>query len=335
LNFKRFDRPVLQDLFMPDRVFAVVVTFNRKDMLRECLAALRSQHFQLAGIVVVNNASSDGTREMLESEYADQVTRIHMRHNVGGAGGFYQGMKWAHEQGADWLWLMDDDGIPDDDALCCLMAPEHTALYEVMNALVVCRDDPGTLCFGLGINGEATKSVDAVRRATAPATALAGQINPFNGTLIKRTVVEKLGYTKREMFIWGDERDYTWRLDVAGVKMATILPAIQRHPAARGKTIRLGIFGTVDTQTNERIGIAARNMGYIYRQYQSVKLQLLKPVVNVAFQLSRGNVAGAVKFLRYYLDGFFDRYSLPPSKSQLIADGEQFEVMAVRERVFS
>ncbi len=126
---------------MPDRVFAVVVTYDRKDMLRECLAALRSQHFQLAGIVVVNNASSDGTREMLESEYADQVTRIHMRHNVGGAGGFYQGMKWAHEHGADWLWLMDDDGIPDDDALCCLMAPEHTALYEVMNALVVCRDD--------------------------------------------------------------------------------------------------------------------------------------------------------------------------------------------------
>jgi GT2 family glycosyltransferase len=94
---------------MSGRVCAVVVTYNRRDLLRECLVSLQAQTHVPDTILVVNNASTDGTAQMLSAEFA-QLEVLTLAENVGGAGGFHAGMKWAYEQGYDWLWLMDDDG---------------------------------------------------------------------------------------------------------------------------------------------------------------------------------------------------------------------------------
>ena len=316
---------------MKDKVFAVIVTYNRQAYLRECLDAVLAQSFPLASVVVVNNASSDGTAEMLEADYANCVTRLHMRHNVGGGGGFFRGMAWAYDHGADWIWLMDDDGIPARESLAAMMAPEHSGTFAVMNPLVVCRDDPSVLSFSLEVDGEPSKSVSTIIEHAGARKALPNQINPFNGTLISRETIRKVGLPKREMFIWGDEIDYMTRLAKSGLRFATILNSIHRHPAEKRRRINLGPFGTLDSAPANRIGIVARNMGYIYRTTgASFKLRLFKPIVVSLYYLSQGSLRSSYDFVRYYIDGYFNLFRLAPSRETLAKQGDEFLAHSVR-----
>src|ERR1039458_3362182 len=95
---------------------ACVVIFNRVSLLRECLYSLRRQSRMLDCIVVVDNASTDNTEEVLAREFAE-VQVVRLLDNVGGAGGFRAGMEWAYSHGFRWFWVMDDDIELQPDAL--------------------------------------------------------------------------------------------------------------------------------------------------------------------------------------------------------------------------
>ena len=102
-------------------VWAIVVTRDRRDLLSGCLAALEAQERAPDRVLVVDNASSDGTPDMVRAEHPS-VELLSLRVNEGGAGGFHEGMKHAHAGGAEWLWLMDDDTVPEPGALSELLA---------------------------------------------------------------------------------------------------------------------------------------------------------------------------------------------------------------------
>ncbi|HET6165608.1 MAG TPA: glycosyltransferase, partial [Marmoricola sp.] len=96
------------------RVVAVVVTWNRRELLQESLAAVHGQTHPPAAIVVVDNASDDGTSELLDSAYAGELGLdvVHLRANTGGAGGFAVGVERALVHHPDLVWLLDDDTVP-------------------------------------------------------------------------------------------------------------------------------------------------------------------------------------------------------------------------------
>ena len=96
-------------------VWAVVVTYNRKELLRECLVALRAQTRPPDHVLVVDNASTDGTLELVSEEFGE-VELLALPENVGGAGGFHAGLERAYASGAEWAWLMDDDTVPQPEA---------------------------------------------------------------------------------------------------------------------------------------------------------------------------------------------------------------------------
>ena len=98
------------DPIEPTRVVAVVVTWNRRDLLVEALAALRAQTHPVAALVVVDNASTDGTDELLAKESGLDVVRLEK--NTGGAGGFAVGLEQAMGHDPDLVWLLDDDTVP-------------------------------------------------------------------------------------------------------------------------------------------------------------------------------------------------------------------------------
>lgn len=108
------------------KVNAVIVTFNKLNLLKECLDGLLNQK-DIQGIdlqiYVVDNDSTDGTREFLMNceSHLEQIHTIFNSENIGGAGGFYTGIKAAMKNDVDYLWLMDDDTIPDLTALSCLI----------------------------------------------------------------------------------------------------------------------------------------------------------------------------------------------------------------------
>ena len=99
-------------------ICAVVVTFNRKQMLVECVEALLNQTIKPDKILVLDNASTDGTKDLLiEKDLFDKIVYKRLKNNMTAAGGFYWGMRCAYNLGADYLWIMDDDVAPKEDAL--------------------------------------------------------------------------------------------------------------------------------------------------------------------------------------------------------------------------
>jgi len=100
---------------MGQNLAAVIVTYNRIDKLKIALEHSRKCNFYR--IVVVNNCSTDGTREWLDSLVDGNLDIIHSETNQGGAGGFYHGFRYVAEQipEADWLVCFDDDAHPEGD----------------------------------------------------------------------------------------------------------------------------------------------------------------------------------------------------------------------------
>lgn len=94
-------------------IIAVVVTYNRIELLKRTVRCLQ-QNKPVSSIVVVNNGSTDATAEWLKTQSG--LTVINQA-NVGGSGGFYTGMQYAYQAGADWIWCMDDDVFPRADCL--------------------------------------------------------------------------------------------------------------------------------------------------------------------------------------------------------------------------
>jgi GT2 family glycosyltransferase len=203
-------------------VAAVVVTYNRKALLAKCLDSLLAESRALDAIFVIDNASSDGTAETISEHYAGRVTYERLAKNTGGAGGFYHGMKLAHEAGFDWIWLMDDDVTPAPDCLDQLLRESRAA-----RVLVPLRVSPdGTNAEGSAV--AAYWNTPGVRRlkgdrvfdlypdlATIPDVIRLEDFS-FEGPLFHRSVVERVGYPRRDFFVLCDDTEYAWRILTTG-----------------------------------------------------------------------------------------------------------------------
>ncbi len=186
------------------RVCAIVVAYNRQALLCECLAALRGQSRPPDAILVVDNASTDGTRGLLRDKFPE-VTVLALPRNVGGAGGFHAGMKWAYAQGFDWQWLMDDDARPAPDCLARLLA--HARPNSVL--VPVQRDRSGRT---YGINIWRKRHVEVTAEVVAGGQSVRGPfLFAFVGPLIAREIVDAAGLPNKDFFIWFDDYEYGLR----------------------------------------------------------------------------------------------------------------------------
>lgn len=208
------------------RVTAVVVTYNRLPLLQRLVERLRATP-GLDRIVVVDNASTDGTGEWLA---AQDVAVLALATNTGGAGGFHAGLRHAIEEtDAELVWLMDDDGLPEPDCLTRLLAERD---LDFWGPVVVDQERPDRLVFPIRLPGS-TRVVHELGDVRAAATEgrLAGIVIPFNGVLVTRALVERIGYPRAEYFIWGDDHEYRLRAEAAGARIATVVDATVLHPS--------------------------------------------------------------------------------------------------------
>lgn len=206
------------------KIVAVVVTYNRFLLLQRVIASLTGIE-EVSQIVVVDNGSTDGTAEWLDQQ--DGLTVIHQV-NVGGSGGFYTGINKAYESGADWIWCMDDDVAPQPDCLRNLL---KEATHPQIGILCPKRmtDDKTFVneCGKINVTSlfSSMHQEKLSEDITVP-TKIEGMV--FEGPLIRREVVESIGLPNKDLFIFYDDTDYSYRATLAGFKVVYIPSAIMR-----------------------------------------------------------------------------------------------------------
>lgn len=216
-------------------VCAIVVTFNRKVLLCRCLTNILKQSYRVSQLIVVDNNSYDSSQEFVQTKLEEVILSSNIKfswkrldNNLGGAGGFHAGVEeFIQSSNCDYVWLMDDDGYPNP---CCL---EKLLKYSDNNSyigpLVLSDKDKKSLAFPIRLPSS-LKTIDNLKDLKDNQKELLRVVLPFNGTLISREIVTRIGSPDPKYFIWGDEVDYTERAKKSGANISTICDAFYYHP---------------------------------------------------------------------------------------------------------
>jgi rhamnopyranosyl-N-acetylglucosaminyl-diphospho-decaprenol beta-1,3/1,4-galactofuranosyltransferase len=245
------------------RVFIVITTFNRATHLRELLGSIASLDPAPAGVIVVDNASTDGTTGVLAAVDLPVPVIVHrLPSNAGGSGGFAAGIAAGLAEGADWLWLMDDDVVVLPDALASF-APWMDR-YSCIHGRRL--DHTGNPFFWQHILNESLGVHLPVRGdvfATSP--VFHTNVGCFEGMLVSADVVRETGLPDARFFLNGDDTTYGWLIS-------------QQHPVAYvdafvlrktrpQRQIDLGVRHLNDSSDLSRF-CGMRNRGYLARYLQ-------------------------------------------------------------------
>ena len=214
-------------MMMRSDIISVVVTYNRKEMLEQCLAALRKQSCR-ADILVIDNCSTDGTAEYLDDQ--PDVTAVHMPENTGGAGGFCEGIRQAVRRGYQYIWLMDDDCLPEETALEALVRADRNldGNYGWLSSRCLWTD--GTLCPMNLQRKTPFRDIEVFDRNLVPA-----QMASFVSLFIRRDTVQTYGLPIAEFVIWSDDWEYTRRIS-RSVPCYAVRDSVVTH-AMKSKTV--------------------------------------------------------------------------------------------------
>jgi rhamnopyranosyl-N-acetylglucosaminyl-diphospho-decaprenol beta-1,3/1,4-galactofuranosyltransferase len=195
---------------MTPRVVAALVTHNRREILRDTLDAVLAQSRPPDEVVVVDNASGDGTASMLAADFP-AVRVVELTENVGGAGGYHEAIAASHAAGADWTWLLDDDTVARPDALAQLLAAADGLAGErpaLLASRVEWRDgEPHPMNRPTIRRRDAQGLVDATRRGLLPLRA-----TTFVSLLLSREAVDAAGLPLAHFFFQADDIEYTARI---------------------------------------------------------------------------------------------------------------------------
>ena len=252
------------------RVAAVVVTYNRLPLLQKCVESLCDQTVS-CDILVVNNHSTDGTMDWLEAQ--QEAGRLMVRDtgaNIGGAGGFNYGMRWAVEAGYDYLWVMDDDCLPESSALAAFLEADSKlhGQYGFLSSKVLWKD--GTLCMMNLQRDTLTHTINSFPNQLQPIVMAS-----FVSLFIPRGIVLEMGLPIKEFFIWTDDWEYTRRISKKYPCFVVSDSVVVHHSANN-------IGANIVTEKEERLDrfeYLYRNDVYLYRRegfkgfaYEAVRL---------------------------------------------------------------
>lgn len=198
------------------KVVAVVVTYNRLSLLKRNIVCLK-ENKPIDSIIVVNNGSTDGTREWLAEQNDLMVIN---QDNVGGSGGFYIGIDAAYKLNADWIWCMDDDVFPRPDCLENMLAYTE---YRNIGIIAPRRLMGGSVYTNDFLKYNLTNPFASMYKGKLSKIHVGEPIEiagtAFEGLFVKREVVAKIGLPNKDLFIFCDDTDYCLRTLQAGFKI--------------------------------------------------------------------------------------------------------------------
>jgi GT2 family glycosyltransferase len=320
-----------------ERICAVVVTYNRKHLLLECINGIKNQSKPVDAIYIIDNASTDGTPQLLLekgfikqlppsqlSEPWESKTEIkgergkkidfyylRMDQNKGGAGGFYEGVKRGVERGFDWLWLMDDDAEPLPDALEKLVPFfQNEKVVAIAGKVTLPNGEVVTTHRGVRVTNHLYlhKPLSVENLSHISKIDMAS----FVGVLIRKKAVEKIGYPNKSFFIFHDDEEYSLRLRKVG-DIIFVPDSIILHKEQSKKGIEKTFLGRKSVRIPfDRLWLnyyGIRNWIYLMRQYNQAGVKFWS---KVGIKLIK-TIAGIILFddhkwrrIRLIVNGYID-----------------------------
>jgi GT2 family glycosyltransferase len=210
-------------------VAAVVVTFNRLELLKKVIDGLNQQTHKPDKIIIINNNSTDGTLEwLLELQNNSNDVLVITQKNVGSSGGQYRGSKTAFELGYEWIWIMDDDVVPTPNCL--------EELIKHSTPELVCH--PLEIAFEGGVWNVDIKKINisnpfiSIWKEMLPkeeyyqSSLVSVDAVTFEGPIFHRSIFEKVGFPEKKFFIYADDTEFSLRLRKIGIKFVIVQNAV-------------------------------------------------------------------------------------------------------------
>lgn len=314
-------------------VCAVVVTFNRKNLLLQCIDALLGQKEGMEAIFIVDNASSDGTPELLRSngflpewyEAKDneesecqlelgpfkkdsrkvKIFYTRLAENTGGAGGFSVGIEKAFSHGYDWMWVMDDDAICEDGALKELRPYMENSGALALATSVLTKERNVDLNHRGRVDFKYTfpllqrplERVEYEKEIVPISTA------SFVGFMISRKAVDIVGLPRKEFFIHHDDVEYSLRISDVGPVFLVPSSRIIHMEAAHKKVGRVNYsdYWIKYYGIRNHIFLAKKRSASKFYFYSGLCLSFLRAVAGVLLYDDC-----KVKRLNFLFNAYFD-----------------------------
>ncbi|WP_075809306.1 glycosyltransferase family 2 protein [Paraclostridium sordellii] len=191
---------------MRNSVCAIIVTYNRKTLLKKCIESLLKNSSDLDGIIIVNNASTDGTEIYLEDLEDYRIEILNLSKNIGGAGGFSRGIEYALNKDYDYFWIMDDDTIVNS-----------RTLENLLKGFEGTNENIGFICSNVLFTDKSQCIMNIPRLSKNWGSSISRSLlkvdsASFVSILIKKEAIVNVGLPISEFFIWGDDLEYTERI---------------------------------------------------------------------------------------------------------------------------
>ena len=238
---------------------AVVVTYNRKELLIQNIECLLCQSHS-CDILIIDNASTDGTHEVSNDIHDERVHYMNTGSNLGGAGGFEYGVREAVKAGYKYVWLMDDDTLPNKEALYELLRVDKklNGNWGWLSSVAYWTD--GSIC---RMNIQKKGIFRHIGKKEYESDYSLIKMCSFVSLLVKSEIVKELGLPIGDYFIWTDDYEFTGRISrkykcymVPGSK---VVHAMKRHTRVN--------FATDESDRIDRYKYIYRNDVHCYRQY--------------------------------------------------------------------
>lgn len=216
---------------MVEKYIPVVVTYNRKEKLKKSINSLLNQSIQPQKIILVDNHSTDGTNILVKEQFEKEINGgvieyHHLSENIGGSGGFYQGMKFAAQYETDYFALSDDDAFyrPDYFEKIFKIAKENSQIKAFQGFAYDDIQDTYNVQGSKIVNWNTLNSV-GIKNENKDALA---DISTFVGFTFEASLVDQIGLPVDNFFIWNDDAEYSLRMHKL-TKILQVKDAVIEH----------------------------------------------------------------------------------------------------------
>lgn len=269
---------------MPEKTYIIIVTWNGRDFIRECLTSIFRQNTSDFGVIVVDNESSDNTVEIIEKEFT-KVLLVKNTANAGFAVANNQGIKKALSLGADYVVLLNQDTEVADNFIQA--GREYMDAHGKTGLMSPLIYYPGgkkiwyagsKIYRGLEILRHPTTKIGDHIHKKLPLSEIDRQNSadwiPACALFVRREVFEKIGFLDEHFFMYGEDVDFSLRALRCGYELgiATDTSIIHKEAIDRKMKKNLALLKKIAYKTRARYTIVKRYYSFPEKCYYLIKL---------------------------------------------------------------